>query len=53
MEWYKSLDIHTRINCKDCFELLCGVEFSQIGRLLDFRERITIMYDKLQMEGFI
>ena len=53
MEWYKSLDIHTRINCKDCFELLCGVGFSEIGCLLSFKERIEVMYDKLQMEGLI
>jgi len=53
MEWYKSLDIHTRINCKDCFELLCGVGFSQIGFLLSLEERITIMYNKLKMEGLI
>ena len=53
MEWYKSLDIHTRINCKDCFELLCGVGFSHIDCLFSLEEQITIMYNKLKMEGLI
>ena len=27
MEWYKTLDIHTRINMKECFYLACGIKF--------------------------
>lgn len=53
MIWYKTLDIHTRINVKQCFELLTGVKFEDLSMLFTFRERIEIMHTKLQMEGFI
>ena len=52
MEWYKTLNIQTRINAKECFKLLCGVEFDKIGILLSFRQRIDLMYEKLKLEGF-
>lgn len=52
MEWYKTLDIHTRINSKVCFELLTGSKFEDLSFLFSLRERIDIMYNKLKMEGF-
>lgn len=52
IEWYKKLDTNQKINLKDCFKLLCGVDFDKIGKLLSFRERICLMYNKLKMEGF-
>jgi len=52
MEWYKKLDIHTKINAKVCFELLTGSKFEDLSFLLSFRERIDIMYNKLKKEGF-
>lgn len=52
MEWYLTLDINKRIQCKDCFILLCGVDFQLLGKLLTFKERINILYQKLQLEGF-
>lgn len=52
MEWYKKLDIDTRINAKECFEILCGVSFEKLSALFSFSERIEIMYDKLKLEGF-
>ena len=30
MEWYKTLDIHTRINMKECFYLACGIKFENV-----------------------
>lgn len=52
MEWYKTLDIHTRINVKTCFELLCDAKFEDLAFMFSFRERIDIMYNKLVLEGF-
>jgi hypothetical protein len=52
MNWYKTLDIHTRINAKDCFKLLCGADWQLIGRILDMRTRLDLMYEKLKREGF-
>lgn len=53
MNWYKTLDIHKKINAKECFVLLCGVDFSKIGVILSLRERINLMEEKLKIEGFI
>lgn len=54
MNWYKSLDIHTRINAKaEAFELLCGFEFEKLACLFSLKERIEIMYNKLVLEGII
>lgn len=52
IEWYKKLDTNQKINLKDCFKLLCGVDFDKIGKILSFRERICLMHNKLKMEGF-
>lgn len=52
MEWYKRLTINQRINAKECFELLCGVGFQEIGSILSLRERIDLMFEKLKIEGF-
>ncbi|MFA5298993.1 MAG: hypothetical protein WC389_12370 [Lutibacter sp.] len=52
MNWYKSLDIHTRINVKACFELLTGTKFGDLAFMFTFQERINIMYNKLKKEGF-
>lgn len=52
IEWYLTLDINQKINLKDLFELLCGVDFSHIGSILSFKERIRCAYEKLKKEGF-
>lgn len=52
MEWYKKLDIHTRINWKESFVLLCGTEWSSVAKLLPLRVMIDLLYDKLIYEGF-
>ena len=52
LAWYKSLDLHTRINAKDCFKMLCGAEFSAINNILGPRLTIDVLYNKLKMEGF-
>lgn len=52
MSWYKNLSTNQKINLKDCFKLLCGVEFDSVGRILSFRQRICLVHSKLKMEGF-
>lgn len=52
MNWYKSLNIHSKINAKVCFELLTGTKFEDLAFLFTFEERINIMYNKLKIEGF-
>jgi len=53
MDWYKTLDIHTKINAKaEVYHLLTGVKFEDLSFMFTFRERIDIMYNKLIMEGF-
>jgi len=52
MEYYKTLTVNQRIQFKDCFILLCGVDFQKVGRILSLRQRIDIMYEKLKLEGF-
>ena len=53
MEWYKTLDIHTRINMKEYFYLACGIKFEYLSFLLSFRDRINILYENLLYEGLI
>lgn len=53
MEWYLTLDLHARINAKTCFGLLCGVEWESLTFMFSMRERINILYYKLQMEGIV
>jgi hypothetical protein len=52
MNWYKTLDIHSRINAKACFELLTGVKFEDLACLFTLYERMDIMEEKLRLEGF-
>jgi len=54
MNWYKTLDIHTKINAKGfIFELLTGLKFEDMSILFSFEERIDIMENKLRIEGII
>ena len=52
MDWYKTLDIHGRINAKVCFELLIGSKFESVSCMFSMKERIDMMYNKLVLEGF-
>jgi hypothetical protein len=51
--WYRSLTLNQRINLKDCFRLLTGIDFQSIGFMFTLRERINILYGKLKFEGII
>jgi hypothetical protein len=52
MKWYLTLDIHSKINAKECFEFCCGVKFSDLSYLFSFEERINILHSKLKLDGF-
>lgn len=53
MEWYKKLTLHQKINIKgELMGLLCGIEFEQLSFMFSFKERMDIIYNKLQKEGF-
>lgn len=52
MNWYKTLSIHQKINAKNCFELVTGIEFGALSFLFSYKERIDMLYNKLLIEGF-
>lgn len=52
MEWYKTLTIWQKINLKECSDLIVGMSFTDMGLFFSFKERIDMLYDKLQKEGF-
>ena len=53
VEWYRSLDVNMRINAKDFFILLTGIDFSKLNFLFTYKEKIEIMHQKLIIEGII
>ena len=53
MEWYKSLDINSRINAKSCFELVTGLKFEDLSFLFSFKERVDMMHTKLLQENIL
>jgi hypothetical protein len=52
MNWYKTLDIHTRINLKDLSYLICGMKFTDMLLIFTLSEAIEILHNKLIIEGF-
>lgn len=52
MKWYKTLSILQRINLKDMYAGITGISFTDAGMLFNFQERIELVYQKLQLEGF-
>lgn len=53
MNWYSTLTIHQKINAKECFVLLMGLDFQKIGCLFSFKERLNQMEEKLKIEGLL
>lgn len=45
--WYETLNIDEKINLKAGCELLTGVSFADLGKLLPFRMRIALIIWKL------
>lgn len=52
LNWYKGLDLNQKINLKEIFVLLCGLEWSAIAFIIPLRQRIDLAYNKLKKEGF-
>ena len=52
MNWYKTLDINRRIALKELCKALTGATFEELGLLFSLRERVEILHQKLQLEGF-
>mgnify|MGYP001187781426 CR=1 FL=1 len=52
MAWYRSLTIEQKINLKDCAKLIVGMTWEDMGKLFSFSDRINILHNKLQLEGF-
>ena len=53
MEWYKTLNIHQRINIKECFNLICGIEWDALNFMFSLKEKIEILENKLRKEEII
>jgi len=53
MKWYKTLTLNQKINIKEAFVLLCGVDFQMLNFLFTLRERIELLYVKLIKEEII
>lgn len=49
LNWYRSLPIHTKINIPEVFYLACGMDWVTAGLMFTMRERIEMLYVKLQM----
>lgn len=52
LNWYKSLSVNQKLNIKEGFVLLCGIEWGLLT-FIPLRDRITLMYYKLKREGIL
>lgn len=50
--WYKSLSLEQRMGLKEVCVLICGIKWEDFNVLFSPRERIDILYHKLELEGF-
>jgi hypothetical protein len=53
MKWYLTLTIQQRINLKELYYQITGIDFVTAGLLFTFKERIELVYQKLKIEGLI
>lgn len=51
-EFYTKMNIHQKICFKEMVVDLCGIEWVSLGRIFTPRERMTLIYNKLKLEGF-
>ncbi len=52
VKWYKKLPIKQKIALKECVHMLTGMRWEDFTILFTPRERLEIIYDKLELEGF-
>lgn len=53
IDWFYGIDIHSRINIRELFVDICGVEWGEISFILSHREKIEILFNKLKSLGLI
>jgi len=53
MNWYKTLDIHTKINRQSITPLIVGYEFSDLIKILGFVDVVNCLEQKLKIEGIL
>lgn len=53
IQWYKSLNSHQRYVLKEDCEILCGVSWTDLGKIFSPIERIALIKNKLEIEGII
>jgi hypothetical protein len=52
-KWYKTLSINQKIELKECSYLICGMRWEDFTILFTPRQRLEILHQKLQLEGFL
>lgn len=52
MNWYKILGIHQKLALKELCFIICGMKQKQFNCLFTPREKIEILYEKLQLKEF-
>lgn len=52
VSWYRSLSMEQKFALKEISELICGMKWEHFTLLFSPRERLQILHNKLQMEGF-
>jgi hypothetical protein len=52
MNWYRTLDLHQRINLKELSETICGVRFESMVMLFGLKDSLDLLHEKLKIEGF-
>lgn len=50
LQWYRSLTPIQKMWLKQNTELICGIAWSRFGALFTPRERINIIYEKINIE---
>lgn len=52
MEWYKTLNIHQKINLKHMSKIIGGIDFKDMITFFGLKDTIQLLYNKLKLEGF-
>lgn len=52
IDWYKQLDMNQKINLKEITDILCGMPYQFMVKILGFKEAIHQIHMKLRAEGF-
>lgn len=53
VDWYKKITPDQRIFLKENFGKLCGISFTDASFVFNFKEKITVLYTKLVIQGLV